>query len=166
MNKRTIQISLCLFLGLLSLQAYGQDVHFVELGVNGLHCSACSFTVEKSIKKVDGVSVVQMDLNQRAGKIFFADGMQPSLVDLAKAVSDAGYSVRFLKLHFREAIDPKETCHWQNYCFKPFEEASASWQLLGKLFLPKKEWKNKVVRSLIMDCTTCEENSYLINSGS
>ena len=136
MRKRLIQIGLFLLLGLLSIPGYSQDVHFIELGVNGLHCSACSFTVEKSLKKVDGVSVVQMDLNQRAGKILFADGMQPSSVDLAKAVSDAGYSVRFLKLHFKEAIDPGQTCHWQNYCFAPNEKAAASFQLIGKLFIP------------------------------
>jgi copper chaperone CopZ len=69
----------------------------VHIGIDGLTCSMCSKSVEMSIKKLAFVEAVKMDLKQTQGTITFKEGQNVNFKQLAKAVKDAGFSVRFLK---------------------------------------------------------------------
>src|SRR5579885_2179698 len=69
----------------------------VELGVDGLTCSACTRSVEMGLRKLDFVKDVKMNLDNTNGVITFKEGIPVSIEKLAKAVSDAGFSVRYLQ---------------------------------------------------------------------
>ena len=65
-----------------------------KIGVSGLTCSACSRSVEIALRKIPFVDSVQMDLKKTEALIFFKKGAKVEIEKLAKAVSDAGFSVR------------------------------------------------------------------------
>ncbi len=66
------------------------------IGVNGLTCSQCSRTVEMSIRKLDFVADVQMNLEHTEGKIILKKDKKADMEKIAQAVIDAGFSVRYL----------------------------------------------------------------------
>jgi copper chaperone CopZ len=65
-----------------------------KIGVNGLTCSACSKSVEIALRKLPFVDSVKMDLQKTEAQIFFKKGAKVEIEKLAKAVTDAGFSVR------------------------------------------------------------------------
>jgi copper chaperone CopZ len=75
----------------------------VYIGVNGLTCSQCSRTVEMSIRKLDFVADVQMNLEHTEGKIILKEDKKTDMEKIAQAVVDAGFSVRYL--HADLAVD-------------------------------------------------------------
>ena len=62
------------------------------LPITGMHCANCAFTVERSLKKVDGISDAAVNFaTERAAVVF-----DPSLVKaaaLVDQVENAGYGV-------------------------------------------------------------------------
>ena len=60
-------------------------------------CSQCSRTVEISIRKLDFVADVQMNLEHTEGKIILKNGKKADMEKIAQAVTDAGFSLRYLK---------------------------------------------------------------------
>lgn len=158
---KRLQYILIFCVALLAIEGNGQELHFVELGVNGLHCSACSFTVEKALKKVDGVSVVQMDLNERSGKIYFAENETAVFPALTKAVTDAGYSVRFLNVHLKNELAIGEQCALLDYCLTDEVKNANAFQLLGEKYLPKKEWKNLKSNLPTKKCADCNATAII-----
>lgn len=60
--------------------------------VDGMHCSACVGTVEKAIKRIDGVSGVGVNLT--SGKAFVdGDLSEESIKGILKSVEDSGYDI-------------------------------------------------------------------------
>jgi copper chaperone CopZ len=88
---------LVILLVLLFSQTIWAKITSVQIGVDGLTCSMCSRSVEMAIKKLAFVEEVKMDLKQTQGTITFKAGQNVNFKQLAKAVKDAGFSVRFLK---------------------------------------------------------------------
>jgi copper chaperone CopZ len=86
-----------ILLVLLFSQTTWAKVTSVQIGVDGLTCSMCTRSVEMAIKKLAFVEVVKMDLKQTQGTITFKAGQNVNFKQLAKAVKDAGFSVRYLK---------------------------------------------------------------------
>jgi copper chaperone CopZ len=84
---------------LLSLGCKAQFT-MANIGINGLTCSACSRSVELSIRKLDFVDDVQMDLENTSGKVIFKKGAKVDIEKIATAVSNAGFSVSFLRAVF------------------------------------------------------------------
>jgi copper chaperone CopZ len=122
-----------------------------ELGVNGLTCSACTRSVEMSLRKLDFVQDVKMDLDNTKGIITFKTGSNISIEKLAKAVVDAGFSVRYLQATFKadSALHISD-----NYCFAynntnyQFVKVNSSdlkndvvMKFIGKEFQESKEYK-------------------------
>lgn len=140
--------------------AQNSNIQYVDMGINGLHCSACSFTVEKSLRKVEGVSLVQMDLNERSGKIFFQDNTKVKFEKLAKAIVDAGYSVRYLKVQLREEISIDQDCSYFDHCLLTGEKQGKTIRLISKAYLPKKEWKSFLQVKNPPKCSDCDSESY------
>jgi len=70
------------------------QVASVSIGIDGLHCSACSFGTEQSLRKLDFVDNIKMDLNTHIAEVSIKAGKKVDFVALAKKVVDAGFSVR------------------------------------------------------------------------
>lgn len=77
----------------------GVQAQFLKasVGINGLTCSQCSRSVEMQLRKLSFVQDVKMDLEQTEGTIVFRKGKKVNINAIAKAVKDAGFSVRFVK---------------------------------------------------------------------
>lgn len=62
----------------------------VKLSVPGMTCAACPITVKKALSKVEGVSKIEVNLDQREAVVSFDDG-KTSVDKLTRATGDAGY---------------------------------------------------------------------------
>jgi copper chaperone CopZ len=137
----------------LSIIGYGAGAQFqaVFIGVNGLTCSQCSRTVEMGLRGLDFVSDVQMNLEHTEGKIILKAGRKADMSRIAQAVTDAGFSLRYLQADmFISSTDGAigNSCFTYNgdqYVFieTPRQQLSGSVHLkfIGKRFLPKNEFK-------------------------
>ncbi len=86
MKKMIVLLTLVFSLSLVA----ADKTKLVTLNVSGMTCESCVGTVEKALKKVDGVKEVKVDLkNNKATVILASTGTSASLI---KAVSDAGFS--------------------------------------------------------------------------
>jgi copper chaperone CopZ len=147
--KRTGKLVFCLLFTLQVQIAMGQ-IRGAEIGINGLTCSQCSRSVEMQLRKLPFVANVAMNLEQTNGKISFKDNADIRLSALAKAVTDAGFSPRYLYVTLDVAtISPTEGCFSLDqqafYLLSPLREghpATMTFQLIGKEFLPAKELKH------------------------
>jgi copper chaperone CopZ len=84
-----------------------------ELGISGLTCSACSKSVEMSLRKLSFVEGVTMNLERTQAKIIFKKGNVIEIEKLAHAVIDAGFSLSYLKADFLF----KNLTVTNNFCF-------------------------------------------------
>jgi len=77
------------------------------IGIDGLTCSACSYGTERSIRKLDFVENVNMDLNKNLAQITFKKGSDVSIDALVRKVYDAGFSVRSVQAiyHFDQPVN-------------------------------------------------------------
>ncbi|WP_162903302.1 heavy-metal-associated domain-containing protein [Taibaiella koreensis] len=76
----------------------------VSLGVNGLTCSQCSRSVEMQLRKLPFVADVTMDLGRTEGLIRFRDKQPVRINAIARAVKDAGFSLRYLEADLDPAM--------------------------------------------------------------
>ncbi len=153
-----------LLLGMFTSPSQAQQVEQVTIGVNGLHCSACSFTVEKSLMKVDFVSVVMMDLNDRIARVILNDAEETDFHKLAKAVTDAGYSVRDVVVTLGGQSKEDQSCLTidnNNFCLIDLKSDSNEFRLIDKDFMPKKEFKK--MQDIPAACSSCgtDKNRYI-----
>ncbi len=91
--KKIVLTLLCI----LACQGLFAKVVSVQIGINGLTCSMCSRSVEMALKKLDFIALIKMDLKQTQATVTFKSDQTINFKKLAKAVKDAGFSVRFLK---------------------------------------------------------------------
>jgi copper chaperone CopZ len=143
----------------------------VEFGVDGLTCSACTRSVEMSIRKLDFVEHVEMNLSNTNGKIILRKGQLVSFDAVAKAVTDAGFSVRYLNATFW--FDP--TIIINNGCFT-FENSNYQFisdtakniqgaiilKFIGKQFLPSKEFKKQWNKNTKTLCENSKLKTYYV----
>ena len=59
------------------------------LKIEGMTCMHCKMTVEKALKRVPGVTGVQVDLGKKQAVV----AGSPEEASVAKAVADAGFKV-------------------------------------------------------------------------
>ncbi len=139
-----------LLLLLVQCSIYAQ-FNSIDIGVDGLTCSACTRSVEMSIRKLGFVDSVIMNLDNTDGKITFKKGAKVEVDKIAKAVVDAGFSVRSLKadMDMANLSVSKDYC-WINgndtYHFIKVEhekELTGDMVLLfvGKNYMSPKEFK-------------------------
>ena len=131
------------------LQAQAQ-FETAYIGVNGLTCSQCSRTVELSIRKLDFVADVQMNLEHMEGKIILKKNKKADMDKVAQAVINAGFSVRYLQADL--VVDNSVTSSGACINYKgdqyvlteaPKEPLRGTVKLkfVGKKFMPKNELK-------------------------
>ncbi|MGE0849719.1 MAG: heavy metal translocating P-type ATPase [Hyphomicrobiaceae bacterium] len=67
------------------------DRNEIELRIGGMHCPHCPTSIERALRKLDGVSVAHVNLaNQTAYAVY--DPSRVKVLDLVKAIRAAGYN--------------------------------------------------------------------------
>lgn len=66
------------------------------LKIEGMHCANCALTIEKNIKKLDGIEEANVSFASEKAMIVF-DPVRVSILDIEKAVEEAGYKVSYEK---------------------------------------------------------------------
>lgn len=86
----------------------------IEIGVDGLTCSLCSKSVEMKLRQLDFVTHVDMDLENHKGWLHLDSSRTVHFERIPKAVSDAGFSVRYVKTRLPlSEIPPWEIGYFQ-----------------------------------------------------
>lgn len=133
----------------------GQAVHAggfqsATVTIDGLTCSMCSKSVEKSIRKLDFIADVDMDLNANKAYITFLPGEEISFHQIAKKIKQSGFSVRemLIKAEISQLNIQNGAIHQLQqsvFCMVDVEEKRAKgqveFQIIGEEFLPHKDWK-------------------------
>ena len=154
---------------IITTSTYSQQFKSVEIGVDGLTCSMCTRTTELNIRKLNFVDSVIMDLSNTNGVITFKKGSEVSLEKIAKAVYDAGFSLRYLKaeFHFDTLNLTKGLCfsyHNEQYKYVGNEDKTVTGNLkmllIGKKFMHAKEFK-KWATSTNDACVTDKKTYYV-----
>ncbi|MFY0601090.1 MAG: heavy-metal-associated domain-containing protein [Cyclobacteriaceae bacterium] len=157
-NRRSFIVSIALLL-LFAFQSASASIKWVEIGVNGLTCSLCTWSVEKRLSKLDFIESVSMNLENTEGKVFLKKDVSFDLSSIPKAIKEAGFSVRFVYL----VMDLEKIEIDENNVFK-LNDQSIRWldfdrkkpqretklQLIDAGFLPKKDsqaWRKKIKSS-------------------
>jgi copper chaperone CopZ len=81
----------------LSLGTSQAQILRAYIGVDGFTCSLCALSVEKSIQSLSFVDHIKMDINKSVAEVEFKKNSAISIHQLAKKVSDAGFSVRYIR---------------------------------------------------------------------
>lgn len=152
-----------------TLQSQAQ-FKWAMVGVNGLTCSACSRTVEMAIRKLPFVKDVQMNLDNTEGKIIFSDNATVDIEKIAQAVTNAGFSVRYLNADFlfnNVNVSSGYCFNNGNYTFQFISIAAKTLdgesqiKFIGAEFLPKDEFK-KMKPLLVNSCAESKAKVYFV----
>lgn len=121
------------------------------IGVDGLTCSACSFATEKSLKKLESIDSVYMQLEENTATVFFKKSAKVNIYDVAKKVVDAGFSVRSIIATMevgKLTVTPDYCWSYENdtYHFVKVDNAKEVngeilLRFIGDKFMPAKEFK-------------------------
>lgn len=153
----------------ISIQSSAQ-IKWVQIGVDGLTCSACTRAVEMNLRKLDFVDSVSMSLENTEGRLFFKTDKKVNIEKIALAVTDAGFSVRYLKAAFVfKNLDIAKGSTWvyenEQYCFvkagnKKLDNETVV-VFLGNKFMPSKtykQWKKEIIEC----CGPLKKNTFYI----
>lgn len=141
-----------------------------EIGVDGLTCSQCSRSVEMSLLKLVFIKDVQMDLESTIGKIIFKADAKISFNKVAKAITDAGFSVRYLKAtySFKNSYDTSNFIPlnaFGRFCFVNVKNKALNGEViltfLGKEFMQKQE-HNKWKEAIKKTCGEINKENYYV----
>lgn len=70
------------------------------VGVDGLTCSMCARGVEESLKQLEFIDSIHVDLNKLVATVVFKKGVNVEMEKLHEMIEDAGFSVRSLNAIF------------------------------------------------------------------
>lgn len=142
-------VNSCRLVFLLLLLALAPRAHAqyaeVRIGVDGLTCSQCTRSVEMHLRRLDMVKEVRMNLEHTNGVVILDPTKRADLSRLAKAVKDAGFSVRYVRVPI--TVDPGSNCVTQGKTTYQLigDEGKAGglqWvQVLGADLMSRKEWR-------------------------
>ena len=65
-----------------------------QIRVDGLACPYCAYGIEKKLKKIDGVEMIDVDLNNGLVTVNVAEGVTLTDAEMIKLFNDAGFSFR------------------------------------------------------------------------
>ena len=94
--------TLKLFIAILALSigAANAQITKAELQVSGLTCSMCSKATEKSLRTLDFISDIKVDLNKNIFLLTFKKDAPVNIDMISKKVQNSGFFVNNLKLTF------------------------------------------------------------------
>lgn len=87
-----------LFLMLIGTCSAKADLLSIKIGINGLTCSMCSRTVEKSLLQLPFIDRVEMNLATTEARVLVKENFVISIKEIARSVKDAGFSVRSVRM--------------------------------------------------------------------
>lgn len=142
---------------IISINSVQAQITKAVVGINGLTCSACSFATEKSIRQLNFVDSVNMDLVNNIATVYFSKTIKVNLDDVSKKVYDAGFSVRSLEAFFyfnQVSVSPHFCFEYANDSYNFFEvketqllNGEVKLKLIAKKYMTKREyklWKSKI----------------------
>ena len=108
--------TLKIFIAFLALSTGVANAQFTkaELQVSGLTCSMCSKATEKSLRTLDFISDIKVDLNRNLFLISFKKDAQVNFDQISKKVQSAGFFINNLKATFNFA-NTKIDDNWFSY---------------------------------------------------
>jgi copper chaperone CopZ len=88
--------------------ATGSMATTIEMTVNGLVCAFCAQGIEKKLKKFPATVDVVVSLEHRLVALSLKDGQDIPDIDLRKALTDAGYTVKAISRSDTPLTDVRE----------------------------------------------------------
>lgn len=159
-NKKQQKASIpkvLVFLFIIFVNGLNAQITKAIVGINGLTCSACSFATEKSIRQLNFVDSVNMDLVNNIATVYFSKTIKVNLDEVSKKVYDAGFSVRSLEAFFyfnQVSVSPHFCFEYANDSYNFFEvketqllNGEVKLKLIAKKYMTKAEyklWKPKI----------------------
>ena len=153
--KRIILFTI-LFLSVLGTNA---QIKKAKLQASGLTCSMCNLSILKSLQKLPFVEKVESNVETATYEIEFKPTAEFSMLDVQRAVVDAGFSVAMLTFE----VQPQKIAKYSTSQFTfsnvtyhivdgGFDLATdvLNFQVIDKGFLPEKKYKKykgKIVAS-------------------
>ncbi len=65
-----------------------------ELSVAGMHCAGCAGSVERALRRVDGVKMVEVDANRKQATVEHDETVDASA--LVSLLNEIGFEARFV----------------------------------------------------------------------
>lgn len=88
------------------------EILSADLHVNGLTCPFCAFGIEKKLLDVDGVTSVEVRLDEGLLELRLDPGNSATTAALEAAVEKAGFELAGLAIEVRGTLDVDETETW------------------------------------------------------
>ncbi|MEI8133863.1 MAG: heavy metal-associated domain-containing protein [bacterium] len=142
----------------LPLSSHAQLIS-ADVGVDGLTCSMCARGTEETMKRLDFIDTMWVDLNTLVAHIQFKKDMSAPIEDIIKGVEDAGFSVRNItgifeftgqKIGKDEHVDyASDVLHFVGVSDRTLD-GKVALRFIDKPFVSKKEfkeWANKTTMS-------------------
>lgn len=158
MIKKIITVVMLVFA---SLTARAEFVS-ATVGVDGLTCSMCAKGVEESLKQLDFIESVKIDLNKLIATINFKKNSVVEIDKLREMIEDAGFSVRSLETTFNfESTSVGKDFHYiyagNTYHFIGTKEQTLSGpvnlRFVDKQFVNKREF-GELAKKTKFECYT------------
>lgn len=67
-----------------------QKDHLAVIRIGGMHCHRCEQSIQKAIRRLDGVHEVEVDFPSAQASVLY-DPAMVTIADLMEAVTQAGY---------------------------------------------------------------------------
>jgi copper chaperone CopZ len=141
---------MCLCLAIIYSAGVNAQFESSSIGVNGLTCSMCQKSVEKSLYRLKFIQSISSDLENTTLYVTFKPGTDVSIEQLAEKVKSAGFTVRNIDVvfHFNHyaAEDNSNftygnaTYHFINVGNKTLD-GEATIRFVGKDYMTKDEYK-------------------------
>lgn len=80
----------------------------ITLNISGMTCQSCATTVEKALKKVDGVKEAKVNLAEKKATVVVASA-KTTTASLIKAVDEAGFTASEEKATSKTEVKKKKT---------------------------------------------------------
>ncbi len=84
------------------------DNRTVEISLPTIQCGMCKKTIEKAVKKVEGVTKISVDMESKIATVTFDDTVT-SITDIENAISKSGYDANEKKAD-KKAYDKLYEC--------------------------------------------------------
>lgn len=68
----------------------------IEVGIDGLSCPFCVWGLEKKFREITSVDKFNVHLKQAKAEVFLKSGIPLNIIDIKKAVKEAGFSTRYI----------------------------------------------------------------------
>lgn len=125
-----------------TVSACSAAIRYVSIGVDGLTCSMCTRSVEMSVRKLDFVDSVVMDLVNTEGRVYIKKNADADFRRIARAITNAGFSVRFIR--FLADFNDSTGCfiignNQFQWIAEGLPKSGEELTLIGDEFMPHKE---------------------------